>query len=40
MDSLSEVRQADIRDARADWKKRTLPGYGGLIEAEMEPDEG
>jgi hypothetical protein len=36
---LSQVQPVDIRDARADWKKRTLPGMGGLIEATLEEGE-
>jgi hypothetical protein len=32
------IRAADIRDARADWKAKTLPEYSGLIEAELEPE--
>ena len=37
---LSEVRDRDIRDARSDWKARTDPEFGGLIEATLEPEEG
>jgi hypothetical protein len=39
MNILSEVRDRDIRDARADWKNRTEPGFEGLIEATLEPEE-
>ncbi len=35
---LSEVRDRDIRDARADWKARTDPEFAGLIEATLEPE--
>lgn len=36
---LSEVRDRDIRDARGDWKARTIPGFEGLIDATMEPED-
>jgi hypothetical protein len=39
MNILSEIRDRDIRDARADWKNRTEPGFEGLIEATLEPEE-
>jgi hypothetical protein len=39
MSILSEVRDRDIRDARADWKARTDPEFAGLIEATLEPED-
>lgn len=32
------IRAADIRDARADWKAKTLPAFANLIDAELEPE--
>lgn len=32
------IRAADIRDARADWKAKTLPEFANLIDAELDPD--
>jgi hypothetical protein len=37
--SLAEIRSPDIRAARRDWKAKTLEGYGGLIDAKLDPDQ-
>jgi hypothetical protein len=32
--ALARIEAADIDLARADWRRKTLPGWGELIEAE------
>jgi hypothetical protein len=39
LDMVSQVNSRDLKEAREDWKARTLEGYEGLIEATLDPDE-
>jgi hypothetical protein len=36
---MGVVSATDVDEARDDWKSKTLPGYGELIDATAEPDE-
>lgn len=32
------IRSSDVRAAREDWRAKTIPGYAGLIDAELDPE--